>query len=180
MPEPVVEPIARGPIDADVADEAPLDVLARIKAQLAKATGLALESVDVDRAFIDSGVDSLIAVDMVGALGAELGVPLKTTTLFDHPTVRSLARHVVEQFPQIVEARRAPPVQLSAAPSQSSAMPVQTSATPSQSISPRVQSISPPRETSVPSPRQSSRSGARPGHAALVIHGPRRLESIEL
>nr|WP_255216492.1 SDR family NAD(P)-dependent oxidoreductase [Pseudenhygromyxa sp. WMMC2535] len=76
----------------------------RITAQLAKVTGLSAAGIDVDRSFSESGVDSLLAVELINAIGDELGITLRTTVLFDRPTIRELASHLVEAHAEAVDA----------------------------------------------------------------------------
>lgn len=63
---------------------------------------LGLESLSLQTDFPSVGVDSIIAVDVVIALEAELGVELNPTWLFEHPTIQSLADRIFS----LVENRR--------------------------------------------------------------------------
>jgi acyl carrier protein len=58
-------------------------------------------SIDDSATFLELGVDSLVAVDLAGNLGARLDVSLPSTSVFDHPSVEQLAEFIGTQQPQL-------------------------------------------------------------------------------
>nr|WP_277745032.1 type I polyketide synthase [Streptomyces sp. LX-29] len=60
------------------------------------------EAVPGDRGFLESGFDSLTAVDLRNRLAAATGLQLPTTLIFDYPTPNALAHHVMTAaFPDL-------------------------------------------------------------------------------
>ncbi|WP_394829330.1 SDR family NAD(P)-dependent oxidoreductase [Pendulispora albinea] len=107
---------------------------------IARALGRADADLDPEAPFTDYGVDSIILVELVNALNAQLGIELKTTALFDHPSVAELARFVSEEFRGQIAPAPAPDVE-SPAPDVESAAPDVRSPAPVQGT-PRAQEVS--------------------------------------
>jgi acyl transferase domain-containing protein len=56
------------------------------------------EMIDPDRAFFETGFNSLTAVDLRNRLGVATGLELPAMLIFDHPTPMFLARHLGERL----------------------------------------------------------------------------------
>ena len=67
-----------------------------IVARLEKSLGLDRREISEEDAFADYGVDSILGVELTQQLNTALGISLAVTDLFDHSSVRALARYVVE------------------------------------------------------------------------------------
>ena len=70
---------------------------ARIVRCVADAIHLRPEDVDRTKQFSDYGVDSIVGVKLVNAISDEFGLVLRTTILFDYPSVEELARYLDSQ-----------------------------------------------------------------------------------
>merc|ERR1712032_1089005 len=53
-------------------------------------------AVNLDDALMDSGLDSLSAINFRNTLTKELGLKLPGTLMFDYPTMRGVAEHLYE------------------------------------------------------------------------------------
>ncbi|MCX7366152.1 MAG: amino acid adenylation domain-containing protein [Alphaproteobacteria bacterium] len=104
QPAPVVEVAPAG------ADE---DVQGAILDALASSLSIDREAIELDVAFSDYGVDSILGVGFVQQVNKALGLALATTVLFDHSTVARLVRHIgVEHRPAIASNREPVPAPL--------------------------------------------------------------------
>jgi len=70
--------------------------------------------VPLDRAFRDLGFDSLGAVELRNRLGADSGVSLAATAVFDYPSPRALAGHLLESIAGATPAPRLAPARAAA------------------------------------------------------------------
>jgi thioester reductase-like protein len=75
---------------------------------VAEGLGASVEDIRPERSFSEYGVDSILAVKIVERLNTRFGLTLKPTVLFDHPSVRALTRHALEQGARV--HAEAPPI----------------------------------------------------------------------
>ncbi|GGQ76172.1 beta-ketoacyl synthase N-terminal-like domain-containing protein [Couchioplanes azureus] len=94
-------PVAAGP-----------DVEAAVAERLAEVLYLEPGALDIRSSFQDLGVDSILGVEFVRALNDRLGISVKATALYDHPTPADLANHVRG----LLSAAAAPAAPAAAAP----------------------------------------------------------------
>ncbi|MFC3966530.1 type I polyketide synthase, partial [Nocardia jiangsuensis] len=74
-------------------------LLELVRAEAARVLGHAdPAAVRTTRGFLDSGFDSLLAVEFRNRLGVVTGLALPSTLLFDYPTVAAVAEHLHDQL----------------------------------------------------------------------------------
>jgi acyl carrier protein len=71
-----------------------ISVLEHVNRHLADILGVPRDGVDPQRGFIDSGIDSLSAVELRNRLSAVTGLRLPPTMIFDYPTPDALTKHL--------------------------------------------------------------------------------------
>ena len=59
---------------------------------------------------MEAGVDSLAATELASRLRSVLGVPLSPTIVFEQPTPRAVAAHLLEQVTDVVASACAAPM----------------------------------------------------------------------
>ncbi|AJC52820.1 beta-ketoacyl reductase [Streptomyces sp. 769] len=71
-----------------------LVLLELVTARVAVVSGRPAEDLDAHRPFQELGLDSLAGVRLRNLLGADTGVPLAASAVYDHPTAAALARYL--------------------------------------------------------------------------------------
>lgn len=71
-------------------------VEAWLRERVAALSGADAATLDANRAFAELGLDSVAVEGLVGDLERRLGRPLPPNAAWDHPSIRALARHLVE------------------------------------------------------------------------------------
>jgi SAM-dependent methyltransferase/acyl carrier protein len=72
--------------------------------------------------FAELGGDSLLSAELATRLGQRLGVPLKTTAIFNYPNIALLAAHIAEEFPGAGAPMKATPPAMPVAEDEASAL----------------------------------------------------------
>ena len=109
----------------------PNDSLGLVTRETAKVLGLdAGGAIDTARPLVDMGLDSLLAIELVGALRKATGRGLPATLVFDHPTIDALAAHLAATAP----ATSAPAAASSAPPSERVATPAASTSSAANAI----------------------------------------------
>jgi acyl carrier protein/NAD(P)-dependent dehydrogenase (short-subunit alcohol dehydrogenase family) len=91
-----LERLAREAPAVEVAAVATQDnVQSTIRQRVAKIVGVATDEVGLEQPFRDLGLDSLMAVELTEGLNAVFDDMLPATVVFEYPTVRQLAEHVL-------------------------------------------------------------------------------------
>jgi acyl carrier protein len=83
-------PAHRGLFNGD-ADE---HVLKAVCSAVGAVLHMPPDSIEPDTAYLDLGVDSILAIEIVGRINAGLGISLRSVDLFNYASPASLARHI--------------------------------------------------------------------------------------
>ncbi|WP_343898432.1 acyltransferase domain-containing protein [Micromonospora gifhornensis] len=100
VPEPKTAPVPAAVDLTGLDDDARADrLLALVRTEAATVLGHGDPSrLGADRAFTDLGFDSMTAVELRSRLSTALGITLPAIAVFDHPTPRSLAGLLLDQY----------------------------------------------------------------------------------
>lgn len=66
--------------------------------------------VDVDKAFIDMGLDSIVGVEWIQTINKQYGLTMSAAKLYDYPTIRELARFLKGETERQVSSHPTPSV----------------------------------------------------------------------
>ncbi|MGD0098084.1 MAG: SDR family NAD(P)-dependent oxidoreductase [Terracidiphilus sp.] len=75
-----------------------------LKALLAKTLQIQAAGIDIDRAFVELGLDSFLGAELMVAINKRYGTALSSIKLYDYPTVGELAAFLHEQIQEAREA----------------------------------------------------------------------------
>ncbi|HET9875683.1 MAG TPA: phosphopantetheine-binding protein [Mycobacterium sp.] len=90
------EPPAKWDWAQVAAEDIPGELVARLRAMVARELGIPADAVDVDLTFPELGLDSIMATSILRQGRQSLGIDLSSTMFWDHPTISSLVTHLVE------------------------------------------------------------------------------------
>ncbi|WNO11561.1 beta-ketoacyl synthase N-terminal-like domain-containing protein [Teredinibacter sp. KSP-S5-2] len=80
-----------------------------LKESLATALYMSVESIRIDKPFIELGLDSIIGVEWVNALKKQYGLSLPATVVYDYPNIVEFARYLADQLktdmPVVLESK---------------------------------------------------------------------------
>jgi polyketide synthase PksN len=125
------------PAPAASANRPDIDQVRRvITSSLAAALMLDASAISPAAPFADYGVDSIIGVDMVRAVGEALGLELEATLLFEHSTVDQLARYLVGVLPASAAVMQRAPAASASAPASAPAYAPAPAPAPAQARAP--------------------------------------------
>lgn len=75
---------------------------ARLRSLVADCLQMPSTQIDDDRRFAEYGLDSISAVELIRMINQAWSLSLRTTVLFDYPSVRNLAQYLRETYPSLV------------------------------------------------------------------------------
>ncbi|MFJ6215669.1 SDR family NAD(P)-dependent oxidoreductase [Streptomyces sp. NPDC092296] len=96
---PAPAPVPTGPAPVASPQRSVVEVLGTVRAVMAAVLEIPADALDLDVPHAEFGVDSVLAVEIVERINAELVVALRPTDFFNYTTIRSLAEHVTELLP---------------------------------------------------------------------------------
>ncbi|MDD2467605.1 MAG: SDR family NAD(P)-dependent oxidoreductase, partial [Desulfobulbus sp.] len=79
-----------------------------LKSEVAEILRMAPDKLDPNRSMYDMGLDSLMGVELVGALESRFGIRLPVLILSQNPTIAKLAEYIIEQLRGGEEKEEAP------------------------------------------------------------------------
>ena len=92
---PVAAPIP-APVPVPAAPRR-IDLTATLRGVLSQTMDLPEAEIDDTQSFADYGLDSILGIRFVDAVNRALGCDIRSTAIFDHPTLHALAAHLAER-----------------------------------------------------------------------------------
>ena len=74
------------------------ELVEELATSLAKALYMKRSDLDVNKKFVDMGVDSIIGVEWINAVNKQYGMSITATQIYDHPTIRAFAGFLEEEL----------------------------------------------------------------------------------
>jgi malonyl CoA-acyl carrier protein transacylase len=81
-------------------------LVTHIHTQVAKVLGLQPQQIAVDQNLMDLGLDSLMAIEFRNWLKSSLGYPLRSTLLFDYPTIETLVDYLLQDVLRLDDSKK--------------------------------------------------------------------------
>ncbi|MHB8474542.1 MAG: methyltransferase, partial [Gammaproteobacteria bacterium] len=91
VPAPILAPLSGAPSTR-------MSVRDVLTQQIARSLRVPIERIAADKNFTELGVDSLIGVEIMGAVKKALSLPLSPTLLFEYPTINDLSCFLEQQY----------------------------------------------------------------------------------
>jgi polyketide synthase PksJ len=143
-----------------------------LRQSLASALMLDEAEIDLDRPFVELGLDSIVGVEWVGTINAAHGLSLPATTVYDHPSLRDLSAFVAglvrtaAPLPPLSEAPTSVVTPATAKPAAVALVPLASAPRPiAMSTSPAAGRF---EERSRPSPDAQEAAGAQAAATSLL------------
>lgn len=99
VPELRPQPMAAAPVQrATMAGDAESEARRLIVTELANALRTTPDAVDLEQNFLDMGLDSLMAMEILGKLKSTWGINVQPTVLFEHTNALALAKYLADKY----------------------------------------------------------------------------------
>ena len=81
------------------------DIKTKVKEVVANLLNDKSDSLDLDKSFLDLGINSVLAVELVEAVNQRLGIKLGIEVIFDYRGINELAKHILNQYGEECQAK---------------------------------------------------------------------------
>jgi 3-oxoacyl-(acyl-carrier-protein) synthase/acyl carrier protein len=91
-PTPPIRPLVASGVNAPTVDR--VQLLSELISSLAELLYITPGEIDIDKKFIDMGLDSVFGVDWIQQINSRYKVEIATTKIYDYPTIKELAHYL--------------------------------------------------------------------------------------